>query len=114
VLAAVGLYGVLAYQVAQRTREFGIRLALGAVHNQIVGLVLRHGLRLFALGAILGLVAALGLGRLLGSLLYQTRSFDPVILGSVTALLGIIALGACWLPARRATKVDPITALRAD
>ncbi|MDB6170653.1 MAG: hypothetical protein JWM88_3517 [Verrucomicrobia bacterium] len=113
-LAAVGLYGVLAYQVAQRTREFGIRLALGAVHTQIVGLVLRHGLRLFGLGALLGLIGALGLGRILGSLLYQTDPFDAAILGSVTALLALIALGACWLPARRATRVDPITALRAE
>ena len=113
-LAAVGLYGVLAYQVTQRTREFGIRLALGAVHTQIMSLVLRHGLRLFAFGAILGLVSALALGRLLGSLLYKTNSFDPVVLGVVTALLALIALAACWLPARRATKVNPLVALRAE
>lgn len=113
-LAAVGLYGVLAYQVSQRTREFGIRLALGAVHGQIVGLVLRHGLRLFLLGAALGLVAALALGRVLGSLLYRTSSFDPLVFGGVTALLALIALIASWLPARRATRVNPVTALRAD
>ncbi|MDB6126523.1 MAG: macB2, partial [Verrucomicrobia bacterium] len=113
-LAAVGLYGVLAYQVTQRTREFGIRLALGAVHTQIVSLVLRHGLRLFALGAVVGLLGALVLGRLLGSLLYKTNSFDPTVLAGVTALLAVIALGACWLPARRATKVDPMIALRAE
>ncbi|MDB6095353.1 MAG: Permease [Verrucomicrobia bacterium] len=113
-LASVGLYGVLAYQVAQRTREFGIRLALGAVHTQIVHLVLRHGLRLFALGAVLGLAGALALGRILGSLLYHTNALDPLVLGGVTALLAVIALGACWLPAHRATKVNPMVALRAE
>jgi predicted permease len=113
-LAAIGLYGILAYQVAQRTREFGIRLALGAVHAQIVGLVLQHGLRLFAMGAVLGLLGALALGQILGSLLYRTSPFDPTILGAVTAILAVIALGACWLPARRATRVDPMNALRAE
>jgi putative ABC transport system permease protein len=113
-LAGVGLYGVLAYQVSQRTREFGIRLALGAVHAQILGLVLRYGLRLFLFGAISGLAGALALSRVLGSLLYQTSTFDPLVLGGVTALLAVIALFACWLPARRATKVDPMIALRAE
>jgi putative ABC transport system permease protein len=113
-LAAVGLYGVLAYQVAQRTREFGIRLALGALHTQILGLVLRHGLRLFALGAVLGLLGSLALGRLLGSLLYQTSAFDTLVFGGVTLLLGLIALVASFLPARRATRVDPMHALRSE
>lgn len=113
-LAAVGLYGVLAYQVAQRTREFGIRLALGALQGQILSLVLRHGLRLFAFGAILGLAGSLALGRLLGSLLYRTSSFDVVVFASVTALLAAIALVASFLPARRATRVDPINALRSE
>jgi putative ABC transport system permease protein len=113
-LAAVGLYGVLAYQVSQRTREFGIRLALGAVHTQIVGLVLRHGLRLFALGAVLGLLGALALGRVLGSLLYKTSAFDLTIFASVTGILAVIALGACWLPARRATRVNAMVALRSE
>jgi putative ABC transport system permease protein len=114
VLAAVGLYGVLAYQVSQRTREFGIRLALGAVHQQIVGLVLRHGLRLFVFGAALGLAGALVLGKILGTMLYHTSAFDPVVFGGVTLLLAVIAFVACLLPARRATKVDPMIALRAE
>lgn len=113
-LAAVGLYGVLAYQVAQRTREFGIRLALGALHTQILSLVLRHGLKLFALGALLGLGGALALGRILGTLLYRTSAFDAAVFGGVTVLLGAIALVASFLPARRATRVDPMQALRSE
>ena len=113
-LATVGLYGVLAYQVSRRTREFGIRFALGALHAQVMALVLRRGLRLLALGIGLGLLGALALGRVLGSLLYRTSSFDPLVLGGVTVLLAIIALLACWLPARRATRVNPMVALRSE
>ena len=114
VLAAVGLYGVLAYQVSRRTREFGIRLALGALTSQVTMLVLRRGLRLFACGAALGLAGALALGKILGTLLYRTSAFDPMVFAGVTLLLGAIALVACWLPARRAMKVDPMVALRAE
>jgi putative ABC transport system permease protein len=114
VLASVGLYGVLAFQVSRRTREFGIRMALGALHSQVLTLVLRRGLRLLALGVVLGLGGALALGKILGSLLYQTNAIDPVVFGGVTALLALIALVACWLPARRATKVNPMVALRAE
>jgi putative ABC transport system permease protein len=113
-LAAVGLYGVVAFQVNRRTREFGIRIALGALRSQVMTHVLRRGLRLLALGAGLGLVGALALGRILGALLYQTSAMDPVVFGSVTALLAVIALVACWLPARRAMKVNPMIALRAE
>ena len=113
-LASVGLYGVLAFQVSRRTREFGIRMALGALHSQVLVLVLRRGLRLLALGVALGLAGALALGRVMGSLLYQTKPIDPAVFGAVTALLAVIALIACWLPARRATKVNPIIALRAE
>jgi len=113
-LASVGLYGVLAYQVSRRTREFGIRLALGALQSQVMALVLRRGLRLLALGTVLGLAGAFVLGRILGSLLYQTSAVDPAIFGGVTLLLAAIALLACWLPARRATKVNPMIALRAE
>jgi ABC-type antimicrobial peptide transport system permease subunit len=113
-LAAVGLYGVLAYQVGRRTREFGIRIALGALGSEVRSLVLRRGLILFAIGAGLGLVGALAVGRILGSLLYQTSSFDPLVLGTVIILLAAIAFIACWFPARRATRVDPMTALRTE
>ncbi len=113
-LATVGLYGVLAYQVSQRTREFGIRLALGALHSQVLALVFRRGLRLLLLGVGLGLAGALALGRVLASMLYQTSQFDPLVVGGVTLLLTTIALLACWLPARRATKVNPMIALRAE
>ncbi|HUR56166.1 MAG TPA: ABC transporter permease [Opitutaceae bacterium] len=114
VLAAVGLYGVLAFQVSRRTREFGIRMALGALQSQVMTLVLRRGLRLLAIGVALGLAGALALGKILGAMLYRTDPLDPVVLGGVTALLSVIALFACWLPARRATKVSPIAALRAE
>jgi putative ABC transport system permease protein len=113
-LASIGLYGVLAFQVTRRTREFGIRIALGAVRSQLLTLVLGRGLRLLAGGLVLGLLGALALGRVLGALLYQTSAFDPMIVGGVTLLLAAIALLACLIPARRATRVDPIVALRAE
>jgi len=105
---------VLAYQVSRRTREFGIRLALGALHAQVMALVFRRGLRLLGLGLGIGLLGALVLGRVLGSLLYQTSSFEVAVYGGVILLLSAIAAVACWLPARKATKVDPMIALRAE
>ncbi len=113
-LAAVGLYGVLAYQVSRRTREFGIRLALGALHSQMMALVLGRGLKLLGLGLLIGTAGSLALGRVLGTLLYRTSAFDPVVFGGVAALLALVSLVACWLPARRAARVDPIIALRSD
>jgi putative ABC transport system permease protein len=113
-LASVGLYGVLAYQVSRRTREFGIRIALGALQSQLLSLVLRRGLRLLAFGTVLGLIAALAAGRVLGSLLYETSSFDPLILAGVVVLLAVVALTATLLPARRATRVNPVDALRSE
>ena len=113
-LAALGLYGVLAYNVGQRTREIGLRMALGATPGAVVALILRHGLKLGAAGLVVGLVAALGLTRVLEKILYEVSAFDPVSFGAVAAVLTAIALFACWLPARRATKVDPMEALRAD
>ncbi|MBK8475751.1 MAG: ABC transporter permease [Opitutaceae bacterium] len=114
VLASVGLYGVISNLVAQRTGEFGIRLALGARPADVLGLVLRHGLILCAIGAGIGLVGAFALGRLLASLMPRLASVDPLALFTVTVTLFVTAVVACWLPARRATKVDPMIALRAE
>jgi putative ABC transport system permease protein len=114
VLAAVGLYGVVSNLVAQRTSEFGIRLALGARPRDVLQLVLKHGLRLCAVGVLIGLAGAVGLGRLLGGLMPLVAKLDFVVLLAVAVTLFATALLACWLPARRATKVDPIIALRAE
>ncbi|HVZ63633.1 MAG TPA: ABC transporter permease [Lacunisphaera sp.] len=111
-LAAVGLYGVISRLVAQRTGEFGIRLALGARPGSVLGLVLRHGLALCAAGVVLGLGGAVALGRVLAAIMPLVAGVDPLALLAVTAVLFLVALGACWVPARRATKVDPIIALR--
>jgi putative ABC transport system permease protein len=113
-LAAVGLYGVLAYRVSRRTRELGIRIALGATDRQVVALVVGEGARLAALGVVLGLTGAALFARALGGLLYGVEVFDPVTFLGVTALLGAVALLASWLPARRALRVPPHTALRAE
>jgi ABC-type antimicrobial peptide transport system permease subunit len=113
-LAAVGLYGVISYTVGQRTREIGIRLALGATPHSVVDLVVRHGLKLAGLGLLLGLGAALGLVRFLRSTLYEVSPFDPVSFAAVALVLAMIGTFACWLPARRAAKVDPLVALRAE
>lgn len=113
-LAALGLYGVLAYNVGQRTREIGVRMALGATTRSVVALILRHGLKLAALGLAIGLLASLGLTQLLKRILFETSPFDLVSFGAVALVLTAIGLLACYLPARRATKVDPISALRAE
>ena len=113
-LAAVGLYGVISYTVGQRTREIGIRLALGATSHSVVDLVVRHGLKLAGLGLLFGLGAALGLVRFLQSSLYGVSPFDPVSFTAVALVLAGIGALACWLPARRATKVNPVEALRAE
>lgn len=113
-LAAIGLYGVLSYLVGQRTREVGIRMALGAPAAAVRQLVLRQGLRLALAGLGVGLLCSFAVARLLGSVLYEVSPHDPLSLGAVVAILAFVGLLACWLPARRATKVDPLTALRAE
>jgi predicted permease len=111
-LGAVGLYGVLAYLVAQRTNEIGIRMALGASRREVLHLVVRNGMWMTFVGLSLGIVAALGLTRLLAGLLFGVKPTDAFTFGSVAILLCGIALLACYIPARRATRVDPIVALR--
>jgi predicted permease len=111
-LATIGIYGVLAYSVVQRTREIGIRLALGAHRNHVVLLVVGQGLRLAGLGVVLGWLSALGLTRLMAGMIYGVSSSDPITFFAVAAVLGVVAVAACYIPARRAMRVDPMTALR--
>jgi ABC-type antimicrobial peptide transport system permease subunit len=113
-IACIGLYGVTAYSVTQRTREIGVRMALGAAAPQVVGAFVRDGLRLTLIGLGVGTLAALGAGRLLTSQLYDVKPSDPATLAGTALVLALVALLASYLPARRATRVDPMTALRAD
>jgi predicted permease len=113
-LAAVGIYGVLAYLVSQRTQEIGIRLAMGADLSQVLGMVLRQGLSLASVGIVVGLIGAFALTRLMQSLLYGVRPNDPITFIAVALALLLIALLASFLPARRATRVSPIVAVRAQ
>ncbi len=111
-LCAIGIYGVIAFWVARRTREIGIRIALGASRGSVFRLVAARGLSLTLIGLFLGLMASVVVTRALGSLLYEVRAFDPVIYAAMALLLASVALLACWIPARRAMRVDPIVALR--
>jgi predicted permease len=111
-LAAIGLYGVLAYTVAQRTREIGVRMALGADGRQVRGMILKQVGKMLLIGTVIGLVAALVLGRAVASLLYAMESNDPVVILAAVALLALVTLGAGYIPALRASRVDPVQALR--
>jgi len=111
-IAAVGVYGVISYSVAQRTHEIGIRVALGASRGKILRMVLSRGLRLAVIGAVIGLIASHWLADLLRDQLYGISPSDPVTLIGATIVLLAVAFAACWIPARRATRVDPLVALR--
>jgi putative ABC transport system permease protein len=112
ILAAIGIYGVMAFAVTQRTHEIGIRMALGARATDVLALVVRNGMRLAVIGLVVGLAGAWGVTRYLSSLLVGVSATDAITLITVSIGLLIVALLACYIPARRATKVDPLVALR--
>ena len=113
-LAALGVYGIVAYSVAQRSREFGIRVALGAKPGQIIGMVVGQNLRIVAIGLILGMVAAVPATRMLRGLLFQVQPNDPGTFVAIGVMLAAVAAVASYLPAHRGTRVDPISTLRSD
>ena len=114
VLAALGIYGVLAYSVAQRQREIGVRMALGAQQSAVRRLVLGDGMRAVIPGVVIGIGIALALARILDSLLYGVAATDPLTYAAVIVVLLVVAMFASWVPARRATRVDPMIAIRAE
>jgi len=113
-LAAIGIYGLMAYTVQQRTQEIGIRLALGAGTGHVRKMVVFQGMRLALVGVVIGIGAALGLTRLIATFLFGVRDKDPVVFTSVAVLLSLVSLLAVWVPARRATRIDPVIALRCE
>jgi predicted permease len=113
-ITVIGLYGLLAYSVTERTREMGIRMALGAQRRDVLRLVIGHGLQLTIIGVVIGLLGACGLTRLMSSLLFGITPTDSITLIGVVAILAVVALFACYIPARRATKVNPLVALREE
>jgi ABC-type antimicrobial peptide transport system permease subunit len=114
VLATIGVYGVMSYMVARRTQEMGVRMALGARPTQVVGMVLRQGGVTIVVALAIGLVAAYGTSRLLESQLYGVQRADALTFALAPMVLGAVALLACWMPARRASRVDPVVALRSE
>jgi ABC-type antimicrobial peptide transport system permease subunit len=111
-LAGVGLYGVMSYAVSQSTREFGLRMALGARGSDLLRLVISQGLLLTMVGVLVGGIAALGLSRLLGYLLYRVSPRDPLTFGTAVIVMAVASVAACFLPAWRATRTDPVRALK--
>ncbi len=111
-LATVGIYGVLTYAVTQKTREIGVRMALGQAPSEVRGVVMRQGARLVGAAVVLGVIASAGLSGAAANLLYEVEPIDPVTYMATSAVLVTVALLACWIPARRATRVDPAVALR--
>ena len=114
VLAAIGIYGVVSYSVTQRTHEIGIRAALGANSSNVLGLILRSGMAPVVLGLVIGLAGVFGLTRFVSSLLFGVGEHDPITIAAVALILAAVALIACYVPARRAAKVDPSVALRSE
>ena len=113
-IAAIGVYGLKAYDVSRRTREIGIRIALGASSRNVIGLILRDGVRTTLIGLGIGLVLAAAIGKIVSGLLYQVSPFDPVVLLAAVVILAGAALLACYVPARRATRIEPLEALRVE
>jgi putative ABC transport system permease protein len=113
-LASIGIYGAVAYTVEQRTGEIGVRMALGAQTRDVLRLIINQGMKPVMIGLAIGIVAAFALGRLIASQLFEVSAHNPALLGGATILLAATALFACLLPARRASMVDPVQALRTE
>jgi ABC-type antimicrobial peptide transport system permease subunit len=113
-LAGIGLYGVLAFVVAQRTRELGVRLALGATRSEVLGLIMKRGMRLVGVGLVIGLAGSVAAARVLRALLFETDIYDPATFTVVPLVLAAVSVVACYIPARRAAGVDPMATLRAE